>query len=899
MEVVAVGAFCFTLLLGVAIFFVWLRVEAIRRDLNRRLEQLERGALPSPTEPTPSVQPTPLTTPRPVQPPPPVAAPEPQPAPAVVTPLAASAPETPATAEAAPLLAAEPVSSAPPVARRPLQLPAPVTWFLQRHLLVQVGMVILFIGVAFLLKYAADQGWLSLELRHIGAAVGGVALAGVGWGLRKRARVYGLALQGGGLGIIYLTTFFAFGVYELIPGGLAFAIFVALGALCATLAVLNHAQILALMAMVGAFLAPFLASTGEGSHVALFSYYALVNAVVFAIAWFRAWRGLNVAGFLLTLAGGLAWGSALYEPALFATTEPFLLLFFAFYLAIAILYATRRRDDPAANRGADAMDITLVFGNPLAVFAIQAALVDHLTYGAAISALGLGLLYMALAGLAARRILPLPTPMLEAFLFLGYFFLALAVPLFFDAQVTAAIWALAGAGWVWMGVRRQRVWNVGWGVLVQLGAALAHLGARTDLFTTTLPLWSLVYLGAYLVGGAGLFSAYQVRKWAGHEKRGQLATFVAQVLAVWGMAWWFGGGADQVLSSAPQAYKVIGLVAFSSLSGAMGEWLGVRLGWFTLRAPLAFLLPVTLLLALLQLDGSPHHFASGGWAVWPLALAAHYWMAHRFDREQETPTRWQRLRHAGGLWLVALLFAWFAGWAASQWAEADTWPTVAVLIVLALLILVASEWAARLPGGFARYERTYRRLGAGPLVLVLLLWTLLFRADDSGALKTLPYIPLLNPLDLAYLFGFGVLLRWVRRLALANPTVGYVLWGVAAFPALNLVLARAVHHLTDVAYRWNALYDSPVLQTTYAIVWSGLALALMFWGSRRRLRAAWLFGAVVLALAILKLFVVDLASAETIARIVSFIGVGLLVLIIAYFAPAPATARPSSDVEAS
>jgi uncharacterized membrane protein len=76
----------------------------------------------------------------------------------------------------------------------------------------------------------------------------------------------------------------------------------------------------------------------------------------------------------------------------------------------------------------------------------------------------------------------------------------------------------------------------------------------------------------------------------------------------------------------------------------------------------------------------------------------------------------------------------------------------------------------------------------------------------------------------------------------------------------------------------------------------------MFWSTRRRLRTAWLAGAAILALTILKLFVVDLSNANTIARIISFIGVGLLVLLIAYFAPAPPltnTAKPATPVEAT
>ena len=97
-------------------------------------------------------------------------------------------------------LASQPVSTAPalpPASLPPSSLPgaarterkrwsAPplIDWFLRMHVLVQIGLVVLFIGVALLLRYAVDQGWLSIEIRHIGAAVGGVALGVAGWAVR-------------------------------------------------------------------------------------------------------------------------------------------------------------------------------------------------------------------------------------------------------------------------------------------------------------------------------------------------------------------------------------------------------------------------------------------------------------------------------------------------------------------------------------------------------------------------------------------------------------------------------------------------------------------------------------------------------------------------------------------
>jgi uncharacterized membrane protein len=52
-------------------------------------------------------------------------------------------------------------------------------------------------------------------------------------------------------------------------------------------------------------------------------------------------------------------------------------------------------------------------------------------------------------------------------------------------------------------------------------------------------------------------------------------------------------------------------------------------------------------------------------------------------------------------------------------------------------------------------------------------------------------------------------------------------------------------------------------------------------------RAVWITGAALMAVVVVKLFLVDLGNAGTLGRIVSFLGVGVLLLIVGYFAPVP------------
>ena len=223
--------------------------------------------------------------------------------------------------------------------------PAPVNplwaWFTGGNALTRIGVVVLFFGVAFLLRYFAEFITIPIEVKLLGVASSGGALIALGAWLARTRPGYGLSLEGAGAGILYLTTFAAFRLYDVLPAAPAFALLVAIAALTVGLAMRADSQPLAGLAIAGGFLAPFLVSTSAGSPALLFGYFVVLNAAIFALAWLRAWRALNALGFVFTFALGVFWGERYYRPEHFATVEPFLALFFVFYVTIAILYAKR------------------------------------------------------------------------------------------------------------------------------------------------------------------------------------------------------------------------------------------------------------------------------------------------------------------------------------------------------------------------------------------------------------------------------------------------------------------------------------------------------------------------------------------------------------------------------
>lgn len=757
------------------------------------------------------------------------------------------------------------------------------------HLLVKTGIIILFIGVSFLVKYAAEHELFPIELRLAAAACGGIVLLAVGWRLRGSRSVYAQVLQGGGVGILYLTTFAALRLYALIPPVPAFFVLVAVAVLSAMLAVMQNACPLAVMGVSGGFLAPILTSTGGGNHVLLFSYYALLNCGIVGIAWFRAWRILNLIGFLATFIIGAAWGYRYYQPEFFASTEPFLILFFTIYVAIAIIFSVRREPDLKAF-----LDGTLVFGTPVAAFALQAMLVRPYRFGLAWSAIGLGLVYIPLAWAMFLKRPRYMRTLIEAFFAFGVVFTTLAIPLTFENRWTSAAWALEGTGILWAGVRQGKKLARIFGVLLVFGAGFFLLVDAT-LSARGMPVLNGFYLGCVLLAVSGLFSSYCLFR--NRETVDRWEYYLGTALFVWGLLWWFGGGLHEIDLHMPHSFRMGGILAFLALSCGACDHLEKRLVWPWLSRPALCLLPGMYLVALTLKDSGLHPFSQLGFAAWPLAFAVYYRI---LNRQGAVPGSVLKFFHAGAFWLVAIVLTLETRWQSGKLVDgADTWAEIAWGFTSALLVLLLSEFGVKRSWLIRERHEPYLSLCAGPVIIAAWAWAVFTNLTSPGDSDPLRWLPILNPLDVTTGLVFVALAAWFGRLRSGFPSAFFprqanaLAWGYAAslFVWFNTILVRSIHHWGGVEFSVNALFASVLLQASLSIFWSILALCVMVIATRARLRPVWLAGAGLLAVVVIKLFLVDLSKTGTVARIVSFVGVGVLLLVIGYLSPVPPRGR--------
>ncbi|MDR7272077.1 putative membrane protein [Pelomonas saccharophila] len=866
---------------------------------SRQLQQAKRIADLEQRLKTGAATPPPRVAPPQVAP-----EPEPEPEPTIPLPLRELPTPAPALATPAPALAttalppAPRTTPAPTAAPRPIRMPPMPAWaqrIAAANTIVKVGLAMLFLGLVFLARFAAEHVTVPLEVRLAGIGATGIVLLVVGWRLRLRSRAYGLLLQGGGVAVVYLTLFAAVKLAGLEPLALVFVLMLAVSLLAALLAVRQEAQALAVVAALGGYATPLLLATGSGAIAMLLGYYFVLGLGVALVAWFRHWPRLNLIAFGFTALVASAWAARSYTAADYPMAQGFLIAFWLLFTIVQLLPG-RHAQEPELW-----LQSTLLFGMPALGAAMQYLLLRPDAMAIALAALLAGAAYVGLAAWTRKR--AAHARIFEALLALGAVFGTLVIPFALSAEATAGAWALEGLGAVWLGLRQRRD-----RVLVS-GLALMALGGLTLMKSLSQdvggPHAATQLLNALLIAAAGLGGA---RLFGLDERRPQHA-LAAFALVGWGTAW-LGVAAAVVLTQwVPD--EQIWAVGLALLAAASALLLGLQTlwRWPTIAWPTALLLPAWTLLGVAGslLHGAP--LSAGGWWALPLAWAAQAWVLQRTAPHWPDPLR--HATHAGSLLSLALLGAlqgrhWTADLGNIDGNGGSAWGWLGWLALPALLLAAVLRQQRHAPLRQAWPLRlappAYAQTGAGVLALALAAWVLIANWASPGRADPLPYIPLLNPLDLGLAGALLAIAAWLRSpaaTALALPSRIWALPAGLSFLWLNGMLIRSFHHWGGVPYHVDGWLASRGVQTGLALLWSALALVLMLWGTRRQQRMPWLAGAVLLGAVVLKLMLFDLSGSGTVLRIVSFIGVGVLMLVIGYVAPLPGSAGSSNDEKKS
>lgn len=752
------------------------------------------------------------------------------------------------------------------------------------NLPVKLGVLVLFVGVAAALRYAADQGWFTLPLwaRFVGIAAAALAALGFALTQRRQRAAFSLSLQGGAIGVLLLCSFAAFrlDVMAAVPALACVVVLVALGA---ALAVWQNAAALALLGFLGGYLGPILINTGSGDQVALFTYYAALNAAVFAVAWWRHWHALNLIGFGFTFGVGSLWALREYTPEDYASSQFFLLLFWAFYLGIAVLGALRR--GLAASHGVQA---SLSFALPLWAFALQSGLLEGDRDALAVAALMAAAVYAAIATLLLRQ--PRAQPQGQSFAWVAVGFATVAVPLAFSAQQTASVWALQAVGALWLGLRQQRLSTQVLSWLLQLGAAAAFLIGAAETLDAGSAAWEDARVGMRF--SLGLLALAGFAASLVHER------IAPSRLPVWllfllGSAWlallWLHWVQAPPGTLRGATAALLGIAALAALAGGLRSLLRwPRLGWQVLLQ----LVLTPLLLVVIAVE-EPEPLLRGQLGLgWIAAIGAGLFALRQL---RQPPFAFAGLAHLALLTCVAGLLGVDFSRRAELAGLGQAWVYSLALLPTALLSFalwrLPRHAAWPLQDRFASYARAVFALALAALGLG---WIGALYLPATAT--PLPYLPLLNPLEL---LQWGLLwLAW-RALPRSHRTDLLPLHAALALAALLLCsqsLLRVLHHYAELPWS-HRLFDSALTQGGLSVLWALAGVFAWVRGSRRGSYPLWLGGAVLMGVVLLKLLLVDRGYLGNLAGIGAVLTVGLLLVVVGYLAPSPPREGGSVDAE--
>jgi uncharacterized membrane protein len=972
-------------------FRFWVRIAAMDAaisDLKFRVQTLEQWptsgapqpraateAKRSPLAVTPTTEAPPASRPQPVVVPPP-------------SPPAVEPPSRPRVREPQPIVASAPVAqdSGPAEQHPGATGEAFETRFAARWLLY-VGVIAIVVGVAYFEKLAIDNHWINATTRVIqGGVVGLLLVAGGLQFVRKGYRQYGQIVAGCGVAILYVSTYAAFNFYRLIAQPTAFALMLAVTMLATWLANRQRSQGLALVAVCGGFVTPFLLPTSTDAEAALFTYDAILIAGTMLLAHRRDWPVLNVVSYWFTVVTVLVWAIQFYTSAKYLTTEVFLTIFCAMYVYIlreirashhplvrlerAILwtapllyylasivnlwehatallvylvvvslvgvivgsrtpswvrlafwiatsaplllwseaYTARPRLVPgltawaavwilnltglleatvARGRRFEPFDIAVLHLNGLATYAGAYLLIEPFSVGAC------GRLAAALAVVnGALGVLVLKRQRDEALHFaaLAFTLMTIAVALQFDGVLLTGALAAEGAVVAWLGLRERRAWLRAGGLFLFSIA----IGRLVEVQFSDPPVSQLLLLNSRALCALFIILLTYALTFAHHhdsESEHHTATGIGLVTAkllILALA------ASEVIAHwriyvPPPFEPSLQVITASFMVGAAIVVLGLRREQEWMRAIGGAVIALAgFALFAIQMEAAPITYvsvlngraAAGVFAVVLLcALAA----AHRRLGEH-VPRRSAiiaLLTTSASLLMLSLLtseidaFWTVRGAAASWWIAREALHTIAWAGVGGFLV-----WL-----GLSNGRRVSRAIGACIVgVAVLRLLQLQFADAEPSYVVVANARVMASIVLIALLYGLAALCRSTGEVFRGRYAPSTILWLAGNLLTLTLFTSEitAYWHVHDMHFATAPSDSSLAREMMLSITWAVYATVLVVIGLKKRYAPIRYFAMTVFVVTIVKVVAIDLAELDRIYRVLSVIGLGVMLLLTSY-----------------
>lgn len=217
--------------------------------------------------------------------------------------------------------------------------------FVGENLINKIGILILVLGISYFVKYAIDKNWINEPARvGIGILAGSLVLF-IAHKLRQKYAPFSSVLVAGAIAIYYFTIAIAFHEYQLFGQQVAFAIMVLITVFSCLISLSYNRMELAILSLIGGFLVPFMINSGSGNYIVLFTYIAILDIGILALAYFKRWHVVQALAFAFTM---LLFGSWVVnemdalEPS-YVGALIFGFIFYLIFIAITIINNIRTK----------------------------------------------------------------------------------------------------------------------------------------------------------------------------------------------------------------------------------------------------------------------------------------------------------------------------------------------------------------------------------------------------------------------------------------------------------------------------------------------------------------------------------------------------------------------------
>lgn len=320
--------------------------------------------------------------------------------------------------------------------------------FIGENLFGKIGILIFVVGIGFFVKYAIDQNWISEMMRTLfGFAIGGGMLA-LAYRLKSSYRAFSSLLAGGGCAVFYVTVAIAFHYYHIFSSVLAFIILVVVTVFMVSVSLFYDRRELATMALVGGFLAPFIASTGEGNYNLLLLYIGILNIGMAVLALYRRWSELPLCCFLFTATILFFFEYPLESTQ--NTTRLIFGLFFCVLMTFTAFYLLKHEKVVSMRM----LLYSLLLLNAFFCLYNTSETAWFLGYRTGYCCLFLAFLHFVLCFLSQKEDAE-HSELHEFLLALSVTFVTLSIPMFFEGDILRLFWAVEMVMLLWLYVRSE------------------------------------------------------------------------------------------------------------------------------------------------------------------------------------------------------------------------------------------------------------------------------------------------------------------------------------------------------------------------------------------------------------------------------------------------------------